>query len=142
MTTPITYAPELLYLEFDGVALSDMGVEKFDPGRGETTADTTDIKSGLESSARLRGTCAPTCRIKIDGSATGLAIMAKLVDGKVGNLIWGHEGNTTGDPKYGVAARLNVTKLVDMANIQVWDLSWANVGRDWLFDFDTDGDTF
>ncbi|QPC81070.1 hypothetical protein G4Y79_15305 [Phototrophicus methaneseepsis] len=137
-------APELLYVEFDGVEISAVGLESFDAGIDEETSDTTHIKSFLSTpdGAKLRDTVAPTARIKVDGSATGQAILAKLKQGVTANLVWGYEGNGAGKPKYGIVGRCSANRPIAVGDIQMIDVKWANEGDDWLHNYDRDGTTF
>jgi hypothetical protein len=123
----------IAYVEFDGVEIS-VDFREFDPGLDEVSVDSTAGDDGLESSHKIRETVEPTMTVLIQDDATGQAIKAKLKHGQTGNLIWGPEGNSTGKEKWGIEARVVVNRALAHDAEQILDITFKNIGRDWLFD--------
>lgn len=122
------------YVEFDGVDLSAF-VRDFDPGTGGVYVDSTAGNQALETTHRIRGSVNPTATILVDDSASGLAVRAVLEESNTGNLIWGENGNTSGQRKGGISAICTKSNIVGSHEAeQVIDVEWGNVGLDWLYD--------
>lgn len=127
-----------LYLEFDGLVI-DTDFREFDPGYGSVNTDSTAGADGLQSSLRIRDTVNPTLTILLTDDASGQAIKAKLIQGAKGQFIWGHEGNDTGKPKWGIDAQIDIAGRPHSHDAeQTLDIEFINLGRDWLFDGRTD----
>lgn len=123
----------IAYVEFDGLEIS-VDYREFDPGLDEVSVDATAGADELESSHKIRETVEPSMTVLIQDDATGQAIKAKLKHGNTGNLIWGSEGNGTGKEKWGIEARVVVNRVLAHDAEQVLDITFKNIGRDWLFD--------
>jgi len=127
-----------LYIEFDGLAI-DTDFREFDAGIDEILVDSTAGADEVESQHYIRDTVAPTGTFLIEDSAAGVLIQAKLEQGNTGNLIWGPEGNSTGDPKWGIEARVKKANIAFSHDAeQMLDVEFVNTGREWLYDGRTD----
>jgi len=122
-----------LYLEFGGVVI-DTDFRDFDPAITEVSVDSTAGADALTSTHKIRETCVPTLTLLVTGDATGEAIVEALEHGKTGNLIWGPDGNGTGERKYGIEARVVANLPLSHGAEQVLSVTFQNIARDWLFD--------
>ena len=122
-----------LYLEFAGVVI-DTDFRDFDPGISEQETDSTAGADGLVSSHKIRDMVDPTLSILLQDDASGDAIRAALEHGNTGNLIWGPDGNGTGERRWGIEARVVANLPLGHASEQVLDVTFKNIGRDWLYD--------
>jgi len=126
-----------LYLEFAGVVI-DTDYREFDPGLTEVNTDKTAGADALTSTHKLRDTVIPTLSILLKDSVASEAIATALAHGATGNLIWGPDGNTAGEPKWGIEARV-VSNVAQSFNAEtMMDVTFENNGTDWLFDGRTD----
>lgn len=132
-----TLSGHKLYLEFDGLQI-DGDFREFDPGIDEVSVDSTAGDDELESTHKIRENVEATLMILIQDDAGGQAIVAKLKHGATGNLIWGDNTNTAGKPKWGYEARCVVNRSFAHDSEQVLDITFKNIGREWLFDGRTD----
>ncbi len=125
---------KVLYLEFDSQTFQ-VAWRSFDPNITEVTVDGTSGTDALTSEHFIRTTCAPTASILVLDDAVGVLIRAKLLVGTTGNLIWGEEGNTGGQPKGGITARVKKANITfEHEGEQIIEVEWVNTSADWIFD--------
>jgi len=126
-----------LYLEFAGVQINGK-FREFDPGLTEVNTDATGGDDALTSTHKLRDTVNPTLRILVQNTTEGNATVAALLHGASGNLIWGPDGNSAGNPKWGIVARVNANTPFKMDQERILEVTFQNEGDDWLFNGNTD----
>jgi hypothetical protein len=124
------------YVEFAGVALiSD--ARKFDDG---LMYDTTEASAGGSSIRRFRVTllkAEPKMSVILDDDAAGQTIRAVLKLGQTGSLIWGPQGNSAGQPKYGITAQVSKANTPnEYDKEQEIEVEWINTADDMLFNYD------
>lgn len=125
-----------LYLSWDGVDITEQFLT-FDPAMEEVTVDSTAGNDALESQFVIRDKTAPTAQIEVDTADT--TMMAAMVVGNTGSLIWGFAGSGTGNAKWGITAELVKCNIVaNHGDRQIFDCMWINTARDWDFDGRTD----
>lgn len=123
------------YIAFQDVDLSPRCI-RFDPGLRE---DYTELTAGNDAlrwyAPTVRG-AAPKLRGQYDAiSATGTAICAALTEGGEGTLIWGPAGTASGQPKWGILARVarfNVTAAHD--GEAEFEVEWINRQGTFIYD--------
>lgn len=134
------YTGKNLYVEYGGVDISG-DYRSLNVDRSVSTYDAT--AGSDEDTSHLIGVRSATATLQvIVENTSGTAIRHVLHEGASGTLIWGPEGTATGKPKYGFLA--TTTSMADQIPYDDTVSFSATLEKNgaWLFNFDSDADTF
>jgi hypothetical protein len=122
------------YLEFDGVDIT-ADVREFDPGIEDDTTESSTRGSTLRTHLPTKTKVEPTASLAL--KSTNTTVLAKLKRGVSGSLVWGPQGNSAGDPKAGITAKV-IKGYPDQAitydELTMIEVSWINTGDTWVHD--------
>lgn len=120
------------YIEWDGVQITSP-YRSFTPGVMEETAEGTAAGDDLRTYVKTLDKAEPKGKFIIDSADT--SILAVLVKGHTGTLIWGPRGNASGMPKAGIVARITKAEAVGEYDKELeLEVEWVSTSGAWSFD--------
>lgn len=119
------------YLEFDGVEIKSL-YREFEDGMEQESAEATAGNDAVRNYVPTIMKIEPKGKFVLN---EGSAALAKLKLGTSGTLIWGPQGNSAGEPKWGVACRIKSVPVKRKYDGEVeLDVSWEPTSGTLAFD--------